>query len=137
MTTYPPHPSALQRVAAHEPARVGVTLTREDIEEWAGRPLTDEEVARLDDALPYSSVPEAVATIVGHLSPECVLTAENMATEDDCTTHEHRRWVVTAGDADGTSGQDRESYTTDDADVLDDLGEHDAAETLRDMGGTF
>ncbi|WP_159795693.1 hypothetical protein [Puerhibacterium puerhi] len=44
-------------------ARPGITLTRDQLEAWAGRQLTDDEVSDLDDALPLSSLPEVVGTI--------------------------------------------------------------------------
>ncbi|MFB7837814.1 hypothetical protein ACWIGW_44765 [Nocardia brasiliensis] len=39
-------------------------ITREQAESWAGRPLSDEEMDRLDDAIPNSSIPEAIGAIV-------------------------------------------------------------------------
>lgn len=45
-----------------------ITITRDQLECWAGRPLTEEEVDRLDEALPDSSIPEAIATIVGEMT---------------------------------------------------------------------
>lgn len=42
----------------------GIVLTREQIESWAGRRLSDEEVDDLENAIPNSSIPDAVATIV-------------------------------------------------------------------------
>lgn len=47
---------------------LGITLTREQLEAWAGRELTDEEVEALDTAIPESSIPEAIATITEGLS---------------------------------------------------------------------
>lgn len=44
--------------------RLTVTITRDQLECWAGRELSDDEVARLDDAIPMSSIPEAIGTIV-------------------------------------------------------------------------
>jgi hypothetical protein len=44
--------------------RPGVIISRDQLEAWAGRPLTNEQVERLDRAIPHSSIPEAVATIV-------------------------------------------------------------------------
>lgn len=46
------------------PVRVGILLTRNQIEAWASRPLSDEDVARLGNAIPLSSIPDAVDTIV-------------------------------------------------------------------------
>jgi hypothetical protein len=44
--------------------RLTVEITREQLEAWAGRALTDDEVHALDDAIPNSSIPDAVGTIV-------------------------------------------------------------------------
>lgn len=43
---------------------VGITLTRDQLESWAGRELSDEEVETLDTVLPESSIPEAIGEIV-------------------------------------------------------------------------
>lgn len=48
---------------------LGVTLTREQLESWAGRALSDEEVEQLDTLIPESSIPEAISTIVGAMEP--------------------------------------------------------------------
>jgi hypothetical protein len=42
----------------------GITLSRGQLEAWAGRPLADDEITNLEDAIPHSSIPEAVGTIV-------------------------------------------------------------------------
>jgi hypothetical protein len=39
-------------------------ITREQVESWAGRALSDDELERLSDAIPNSSIPDAVDTIV-------------------------------------------------------------------------
>ena len=44
-----------------------VTLTRDQLQEWAGRELTNDDIRRIADAIPNSSVPEAIATIVANL----------------------------------------------------------------------
>jgi len=41
----------------------GITLTRTQLEEWAGEALTDQQVEALEEAIPYSSIPEAINTI--------------------------------------------------------------------------
>jgi hypothetical protein len=47
-----------------EPAeRYGITLTRGQLEAWAGMRLTDEQVDRLDEVIPNSSIPEAISAI--------------------------------------------------------------------------
>lgn len=45
-------------------AKVASLITREQLECWAGRPLTDDDLDRLDEAIPESSIPEAIGTIV-------------------------------------------------------------------------
>ena len=40
-----------------------VTITREQLEAWVGHRLTDEDVAEIDDAVPNSSIPDAIACI--------------------------------------------------------------------------
>ncbi|WIM95791.1 hypothetical protein ACTOB_007925 [Actinoplanes oblitus] len=44
--------------------RPTVTITREQVECWAGRTLTDDEVYVLDGCIPNSSIPDAVGDIV-------------------------------------------------------------------------
>jgi hypothetical protein len=44
--------------------RPTVRISRAQLEAWAG-PLTDEQVELLDECIPNSSIPDAVATIVG------------------------------------------------------------------------
>ncbi|MCX4094516.1 hypothetical protein [Nocardia sp. alder85J] len=39
-------------------------ITRAQAESWVGRPLSDGEMDRLDDAIPNSSIPDAVGAIV-------------------------------------------------------------------------
>lgn len=46
--------------ATHRP---GILLTRAQLETWAGRPLTDDDLARLEKCIPGSSIPDAIATI--------------------------------------------------------------------------
>lgn len=53
----------------------GITLTREQLEAWAGRELADEEVAELDQCIPNSSIPEAIGTIVDNIENVCCDTA--------------------------------------------------------------
>lgn len=43
---------------------ITVEITRQQLEEWAGRRLTDEQVERLDGCIPNSSIPEAIGVIV-------------------------------------------------------------------------
>jgi hypothetical protein len=46
-----------------EDDRPGITLTRGQLEAWVGFTLTDEQVEQLDEAIPNSSIPEAISTI--------------------------------------------------------------------------
>jgi hypothetical protein len=39
-------------------------ISREQAEAWAGRALTDDDLARLDEAIPNSSIPAAIDAIV-------------------------------------------------------------------------
>lgn len=39
-------------------------ITREQLECWAGRPLTDDDLDQLGEEIPNSSVPDAISTIV-------------------------------------------------------------------------
>lgn len=48
----------------------GVTLSRDQLEVWAGRELTDDEVDRLEEDIPNSSIPKAIATIVGSFADD-------------------------------------------------------------------
>lgn len=61
----------LDREAAAEidaaSAAESITISREQAEYWAQRKLTDDEFEQLGEAIPNSSVPDAVATIVDGL----------------------------------------------------------------------
>lgn len=46
-----------------EPGRTGVHLSRDQLEAWAGRTLSGDELSRLGEAIEYSSIPEAVEVI--------------------------------------------------------------------------
>jgi hypothetical protein len=50
--------------------RPTVIITREQIECWAGRTLTDDEVSHLDDCIPNSSIPDAVADLAAGIAAE-------------------------------------------------------------------
>ncbi len=39
-------------------------ITREQLECWAGRPLTDWDLDRLDESIPHSSIPAAIGEII-------------------------------------------------------------------------
>lgn len=54
--------------APQTPEPLTVTITRDQLECWVGRELSDDEVRALDDAVPHSSIPEAIATIADSLS---------------------------------------------------------------------
>lgn len=41
----------------------GVVITRHQLEAWAGHGLSDEQVQRVSDAIPHSSVPDAIGQI--------------------------------------------------------------------------
>lgn len=42
----------------------GLVISRDRLEEWAGRKLTDAEVATLSSILPHSSLPDVIGTVV-------------------------------------------------------------------------
>lgn len=48
---------------------LGITLTRDQLESWAGRALSDEEVEVLDGAIPNSSIPDSICIIVESMEP--------------------------------------------------------------------
>ncbi len=52
------------RVRATGTDKPGVNITREQVEAWAGQQLSDDDVSRLEDRIPDSSIPDAVAAIV-------------------------------------------------------------------------
>ena len=58
------------RVTVASDARPTVIITRDQIECWAGRELTDDEVSTLDDCIPQSSIPDAVGDIVASFAKE-------------------------------------------------------------------
>jgi hypothetical protein len=47
---------------------LGIELTRDQLQAWAGRELTDEEVEQIDEAIQHSSIPEAINTIADSLT---------------------------------------------------------------------
>ena len=49
-------------------SRHSVTITREQLEAWAGCELTDEEIDAIDDAIPNSSIPNAINEIAAAIS---------------------------------------------------------------------
>jgi hypothetical protein len=60
-----PYRNPLQEILSAVPddAR-GITLTRDQLNAWTGWDLTDEQVEQLEDAIPNSSIPDAVAEIM-------------------------------------------------------------------------
>lgn len=64
-------------VASAEP--YGITLTRSQLEAWAARPLTDEHIDRLSEAIPNSSIPESISLISDQFAP--------LPEEDEGTTY--------------------------------------------------
>jgi len=50
--------------------RLTVQITREQLECWAGRSLTDEQVVRLDAVIPDSTIPEAIGAMVAAIVAE-------------------------------------------------------------------
>lgn len=52
----------------------GIFLTREQLERWSGRTLTLEDLERLDECIPNSSIPEAI---------DCICDGADIGTPDD------------------------------------------------------
>ena len=50
--------------------RRGIILTREELEAWSDYDLTDEQVERVEQVIQFSSIPEAIATIVENVIAE-------------------------------------------------------------------
>ncbi|MGW4720856.1 hypothetical protein [Nocardia sp. NPDC004260] len=59
-----PVPPTNEDAVTHNDSTTRSLITREQAESWAGRALSDDEMDRLDDAIPNSSIPEAIATII-------------------------------------------------------------------------
>ena len=51
-------------------SRHGITLSRDQLEAWAHRPLSDEEVEAIDECVPNSSIPNAVEIIANEAITE-------------------------------------------------------------------
>jgi hypothetical protein len=43
--------------------RRGITLSRDQLEAWARRPLSDDEVEAIEECVPNSSIPDAIEVI--------------------------------------------------------------------------
>lgn len=43
--------------------RPGITLTRDQLEAWATRALSDEQVEQIEEAIPNTSIPDAIVAI--------------------------------------------------------------------------
>jgi len=60
---------AVARIESHlAGGEVLFTFTREQADALAGRPVTDEEAARIAKAVPFSSVPDALAEVTGSIA---------------------------------------------------------------------
>ncbi|HET6286479.1 MAG TPA: hypothetical protein VFG15_06980 [Amycolatopsis sp.] len=57
---------ALHRLSP--PASTPITVPQ--MEAWAGRPLSSEDLDRLDEAIPHSSIPDAISEIVDALGDD-------------------------------------------------------------------
>lgn len=54
------------------PDSVGVKLTRGQVNAWAGYELDGDQLDQLEEAIPNSSIPEAIGTITEQFRDECV-----------------------------------------------------------------
>ena len=68
VTCLVPQESASDPSLASESAERAELITRQQAEAWAGRSLSDDELERLERAIPLSSIPDAISTIVGSLA---------------------------------------------------------------------
>jgi hypothetical protein len=50
--------------SSHEAATAPVLITADQAAQWAGRPLSVDDMHRLADCIPHSSIPDAIDTIV-------------------------------------------------------------------------
>ena len=57
------------RLAQLSPVRHGITIGRDRLDAWTGCTLTDDQVARIADALGESTVPDALAAIAHTVCP--------------------------------------------------------------------
>lgn len=64
----------------------GIVITRRQLETWAERPLTDEEIDRIKQGLLSQWVPEAVAALAGSLEGPMQSDRVEYVTEDDPET---------------------------------------------------
>lgn len=48
-----------------QPPRLGLTIPRDLLELFVGCDLTDQQVTRIQECLPHSSIPDALSTIAG------------------------------------------------------------------------
>lgn len=53
----------------------GILLTRDQLECWAGMPLTDDMLTVLEDCIPNSSIPDAINAIVTAVNDDDERTA--------------------------------------------------------------
>ena len=70
-TSWPPHPrcdtspATASSFSVHStPPRPNLSSLTDQAAQWAGRPLTAEDIERRADAVQHSSIPEAIDTIV-------------------------------------------------------------------------
>lgn len=47
-----------------------IVISRSQLQEWAGRAVSDEAMERLAGGIPYSAIPEAISTIVDSFEEE-------------------------------------------------------------------
>lgn len=64
------HGAVVTRRALLRALGVATWQTGQQIEDWAGRPVSDAEHDRLDEAIPFSSIPDAMCEIVASFSEE-------------------------------------------------------------------
>lgn len=48
----------------------GILITHKELEAWAGRPLTPEDMEKIAQAIPWSSIPDAIGVIAENIRGE-------------------------------------------------------------------
>ncbi|TMR88146.1 hypothetical protein [Nonomuraea basaltis] len=94
-----------------------IVIPREQIEQWGGRPLTDDEMARLQKAIATSSIPEAVGALIGTFLPRPdasmiaqALTAADNELDDTASSYLNLTSSGNVLDIKATPAQDGEVY---------------------------
>ncbi|HEX5522806.1 MAG TPA: hypothetical protein VFX53_05130 [Pedococcus sp.] len=72
----------------------GITLTRYQLNKWAGMALTDVQVARLCLAIPSSSIPDTIGKIASQFTETHRMSPEDAAKQAGCWLEGPRGWTA-------------------------------------------